>query len=173
MGMSHEPHGATAGAPRPVAALVVRSSEDDADVPVVPVLVGREGEPSGLGQAIWSLVQRDGYMTVIDTLERGGHWLVVTPDALTTQRAPGAGQDLVALDGYGLHYCADDTTWLRRSEAASVADQVWWYALEARGMLIEFRLHHERRPVGFVAWADPPPRWAELDAVAATDPPSS
>lgn len=173
MSTPEDPPGATLGAPRPIAALVVRSSEDDADVPVVPVLVGREGEPSGLGEAIWSLVQRDGYATVIETLEQGGHWLVVSPDPRTVEDERGARQDLVVRDGYGLHYCAEDTTWLRRSEAASAADRVWWYALEARGMLIELRLHHERRPVGFVAWADPPPPWAELDTVAATDPSGS
>lgn len=42
-------------------ALIMHSSDDDVDNPVLPVLVESDGQPSGLGRALWTLARRDGY----------------------------------------------------------------------------------------------------------------
>lgn len=174
MAAAAEVHAGTTGSQgRLVAsALIVRSSEDDDDCPVPPVLVEGDGQPSGLGRALWTLVRRDGYQAALDTLERGAHWLVVSPEPVDAAHggepggASGSGGATVAEAGYGLRFRSDEGTRLARLEVAEEADQVWWYLVEQRGVLVEHRRDRQRRAGAFVTWDDPAPQWAELDSAA-------
>lgn len=139
-------------------ALIVHSSDDEVDNPVLPVLVETDGHPSGLGRTLWTLVRRDGYDVVLSALGRGGLWIHVAADASGEAVEPKGG---VFVPGYGVHHPKDDVATLARIEKAMEDDGMWWYVVERHGMVIDCRFEHERRQVGFVAWADPEPVWPE------------
>lgn len=154
---------ATDALPRAVAGLVVHSADDDADNPILPILVSIDGQPSGLGRALWTLVARHGFDNVLEVLAQGGTWTVLDP-AITPDSAVTAPEVVVV--GYGIHHPHDDIVNLARIETAMDADGVWWYVVERHGMLIDVRQGQHRQQVAFVAWADPEPQWADLDAAA-------
>jgi hypothetical protein len=157
----------TTSDPPPVAAqaLIVHSADDEMDNPVIPVLIENDGIPSRLGQALWTLVRRDGYDNALTLLSRGGRWSRIDPDTVGTDAGSpvaSAGTEVVTA-GYGIHHVPDDVTNLARIEAAMDAQGVWWYVVERHGMLIEYRANQHRSEVVFVEWTAPNPAWAEFD----------
>lgn len=141
-------------------ALVVHSSDDDMDNPVQPVLVHSEGQPSGLGRTLWTLVRRDGYDTTLAMLGRGGVWTKVAAETGSLDQVPGPG---VLVAGYGVHHPQDDIPTLAQIEEAMADDDVWWYVVEHHGMVIDYRHGQQRREVAFVGWNDPEPNWTDFD----------
>jgi hypothetical protein len=157
-------------------ALIMHSSDDDVDNPVLPVLVESDGQPSGLGRALWTLERRDGYDTALAALGRGGIWLRVTAGTGDDDTVPeeGPGQGLgqgpgqgIVVRGYGVQHPRDEVATLARIEEAMAGDDIWWYVVERHGMLVDYRRDGRRRNVSFVGWSDPEPTWADLDAAAA------
>jgi hypothetical protein len=137
--------------------LVVRSADDEADQPRVPVAVEEDGDPEGLGRALWALVRRDGVETVLRTLDQGRCWHRLDPLC-----AGASGPGVLGVPGYGLRRAEPPGDALAEAESAEVAEGTWWYALERHGMSIERQLHGRRRHVGFVAFDGPEPSWREL-----------
>lgn len=151
-------------------ALIMHSSDDNVDNPVLPVLVESDGQPSGLGWALWTLARRDGYDTALAALGRGGIWLRVTAgtgdDDGVPGQGPGRGRGIVVA-GYGVQHPRGEVATLARIEEAMAADDIWWYVVERHGMLVDYRHDGQRRNVSFVGWSDPEPAWADLDGAAA------
>lgn len=152
--------GPGSGPPSGARALIVHSADDDADIPVPPILVEGDAQPSGLGRTLWSLLRRDGYEEVLAVLRRGGRWIRLSTETTDGQGAEG---DAIVVPGYGICHPQDDTANLARTEDAMEEDQVWWYVVERHGMVIEVRQDHQRREVAFVRWDDPEPTWSALE----------
>jgi hypothetical protein len=142
---------------RPPGALVIGSADDEADQPCLPVVVEEDGDPEGLGRALWALVQRDGVGRALSALEEGRVWHRVDPQCAGAS-APG----IVGVAGYGLRRVEPPGAVLAEAEAGEIAEGTWWYAMERRGMSVERQLAGHRRHVGFVAFEGPEPSWRDL-----------
>jgi hypothetical protein len=149
-------------------ALVTLASVDEADEPVLPVLVAHAGAPSGAGRALWSLIRRDGFEGAVSTLQWGRVWfqldpaLAEEPTPSTPGAAPRVGQP-VPHPGYGWREARRPGEVLRALEQAEEAEGAWWYVLERHGMAVERRLGGQRRLVGFVPFEGDAPDWDVLD----------
>jgi hypothetical protein len=142
---------------RPPSALVVWSAADEADQPRLPVVVEEDGDPEGLGRALWALVQRVGVDRTMSALEEGRVWHRVDPQCAGAS-APG----VIGVPGVGLRRVEPPSAVLAEAEAGELAEGTWWYALERRGMSIERQLAGHRRHVAFVAFDGPEPSWRDL-----------
>jgi hypothetical protein len=144
------------------------ASLDEADEPVLPVLVAHAGAPSGAGRALWSLIRRDGFEGAVSTLQWGRVWFQLDPALAEEPSPPTPGtapqvERPVPHPGYGWREARRPGEALRALEQAEEAEGAWWYVLERHGMAVERRLGGRRRLVGFVPFEGDAPDWDLLD----------